>query len=60
MTDQTVREWGAVPAYGEALDAIMGEGALERFDAECQANMADFNASSRRLFQNFLSASGLL
>jgi GMP synthase-like glutamine amidotransferase len=60
MTDQTVREWGAVPAYGDALDAIMGEGALERFDAECQANMADFNASSRSLFQNFLSASSLL
>jgi GMP synthase-like glutamine amidotransferase len=59
MTDQTVREWGAIPAYGEALDAMMGEGALERFDAECQTNMADFNTSSRTLFGNFLRTTGL-
>ncbi|MBT6204455.1 MAG: type 1 glutamine amidotransferase [Alphaproteobacteria bacterium] len=59
MTAATVREWGAVPAYGDALGSIMGEGALERFDAECQARMAEFNAASRTLFRNFLVASGL-
>ncbi len=60
MTDRTVQEWGAVPAYSNALDAIMGEGALERFDAECSAHMPDFNAASRALFVNFLTASKLV
>lgn len=56
MTDQTVREWAAVPAYEQALDAVLGEGALERFDATCRENMASFNDASRVLFRNFLEA----
>jgi GMP synthase-like glutamine amidotransferase len=59
MTERTVQEWGAVPAYGDALDRMMGEGALDRLDAECRAHMADFKTSSRVLFDNFLSATGL-
>ena len=54
MTDQTVREWGAVPAYETSLEQAMGPGALSRFDDECGANMADFNQASRQLFDNFL------
>lgn len=59
MTATTVRDWAAVPAYARALDSVMGEGALERLDADCLANMDAFNAASRTLFANFLSASGL-
>lgn len=59
MTATTVREWARVPAYATALEAIMGAGALERFDARCRARMAEFNAASRLLFDNFLAASGL-
>ena len=54
MTDKTVREWGAVPAYETSLEQVLGPGALERFDVDCQANMGDFNRASRHLFDNFL------
>jgi GMP synthase-like glutamine amidotransferase len=53
MTSRTVQEWGCVPAYETSLEQTLGPGALERFDAECQANMADFNRASRQLFDNF-------
>ena len=59
MTATTVRDWAAVPAYARALDSVMGESAIERLDADCLANMSAFNAASRTLFANFLSASGL-
>ncbi|MBC6439885.1 MAG: type 1 glutamine amidotransferase [Rhodospirillales bacterium] len=59
MTATTVREWAAVPAYGKALDAVMGEGALERLDTACASGMADFNRASRLLFGNFLRLGGL-
>jgi GMP synthase-like glutamine amidotransferase len=54
MTDQTVREWGCVPAYETSLEQTLGPGALDLFDAECRDNMADFIAASRHLFDNFL------
>ncbi len=54
MTDKTVQEWGAVPAYQESLEKTLGAGALDRFDEECRANMGDFNNASRQLFDNFL------
>jgi len=60
MTATTVRDWAAVPAYERSLEAIMGEGALDRFDAACAANMTEFNAASRRLFDNFLHATRLV
>jgi GMP synthase-like glutamine amidotransferase len=59
MTERTVAEWGAVPAYARALDATMGQGALARFEADCAGRMAEFNRASRRLFDNFLDATGL-
>ena len=59
MTATTIQEWATVPVYGATLDAMMGAGALERFDADCRQNMAQFNTASRRLFDNFLAASGL-
>ena len=54
ITGDTVREWGAVPAYEQALERAMGEGALAAFEADAAAHMADFNRSARRIYDNFM------
>ena len=59
LTPATVTEWGEVPAYACALDQTLGQGALPRFDAEARAHMPAFNRDSRRIYDNFMKASGL-
>jgi GMP synthase-like glutamine amidotransferase len=58
ITDRTVPEWGAVPAYGQALERALGAGALAGFEAEAAAGMADFNRNARRIYDNFMRISG--
>ena len=36
LTPATVTDWAAVPAYAEALDSALGEGALQRLDADAR------------------------
>lgn len=60
MTDETIPEWGRVPAYAASLEATLGSAALADMERACAAGMAAFNASSRRLFDNFLEAGGLV
>ena len=54
ITGDTVREWGEVPAYEQALERAMGEGALAAFEADAAAHMADFNRNARRIYDNFM------
>ena len=54
ITAATVREWGAVPAYGQALDRAMGEGALARLETEVATHLADFNRNARCIYDNFM------
>ncbi len=54
ITERTVREWGAVPAYGQALERALGPDALARFEADASAGMADFNRNARRVYDNFM------
>ena len=54
ITRDTVREWGAVPAYEQALERAMGKGALAAFKADAAAHMADFNRNARRIYENFM------
>ena len=54
ITSNTVREWGAVPAYEQALERAMGEGALAGFETDAAAHMADFNRNARRIYDNFM------
>ena len=58
ITPRTVREWGAVPAYGRALERALGTDALARFEADAAAGMADFNRNARRIYDNFMRISG--
>ena len=54
ITADAVREWGAVPAYRQALENALGADALVGFEAEAAANMADFNRNARRIYGNFM------
>ena len=58
ITERTVREWGAVPAYGQALERALGPDALARFEADASAGMAGFNRNARRIYDNFMRISG--
>ena len=54
ITGDTVPQWGDVPAYEEALERAMGEGALAAFEAGAAASMADLNRSARCIYDNFM------
>ena len=54
ITEKTVPEWGAVPAYGQGLERALGPGALARFEADAAAGMVGFNRNARRLYDNFM------
>ena len=53
IKDTTVNEWGCVPEYKSALEAQLGEGALEKFDKEAKSNMSQMNNYSQILYTNF-------
>lgn len=55
MTAGTVSEWGAIPAYAQALETALGPGALQRLDRDTAARMPAFNAAARRLYDNFMA-----
>ena len=53
IKDTTVNEWGCVPEYKSALEAQLGERALEKFDKEAKSNMSQMNNYSQILYTNF-------
>ena len=55
----TVRNWGEVPAYKVALESTLGPEALGEIDQAASASMDRFTQVSRRLYDNFMSASNL-
>lgn len=59
LTPATVGEWGRIPAYANALEGTLGQGALPRLDAEARMHMTDFNRGSRLIYDNFMTATGL-
>jgi GMP synthase-like glutamine amidotransferase len=52
-TERTIPEWAAVPEYAASLEAVMGAGAVARFDAEVASALPEFNRLARRLYDNF-------
>ena len=59
ITETTVSEWAAVPAYREALEKTLGAEALPQFRADTEAQMANFNRTARQLYDNFMAATGV-
>jgi GMP synthase-like glutamine amidotransferase len=50
---ETVANWGAVPAYRQALESTLGRGALAVLDADAAKHMAGFLDNASRLYRNF-------
>ena len=59
ITPTTVSDWAAVPAYQAALEENLGADALPQFRADTAAHMPAFNLDARRLYENFMAATGL-
>ena len=53
---ETVDNWGAVPAYREALERTLGKEALSELKADANANMRDLTDNARKLYRNFRRA----
>ena len=49
----TVRQWGEVPQYRDALEASLGAGALQKLDDEARAHMPEMNRLAGLLYENF-------
>ena len=61
LTDMTVREWGALPEYANALALVMGAGALPRLEADIAAHLGELRGVARQVFINFVAiAQGVL
>jgi len=53
LTPTTVAEWGDIPAYANALENALGEGAMAGMQSESDRRMGEFNALSSLLYRNF-------
>jgi GMP synthase-like glutamine amidotransferase len=60
FTPQTVAGWRSLPGYVSALEREHGAGAYERLLAECWPLMPAMAASTRQVWQNFKTVSGLV
>ena len=54
LQNSTIPEWGAVPAYGEALDQLQGPGSLGSLQADAEPYFPLFARNARQLLHNFL------
>lgn len=59
VEDSTVDDWGAIPAYHDALDASLGPQGLDGFRADCASHMPGFNHLARRLWDNWRRTVGV-
>lgn len=56
VTETTVQEWGAIPAYKRALEKTLGADALPKLEQDVAGALPEMLKASRRLFANFLGA----
>ena len=50
----TVENWGAIPAYAEALTSTLGEGALLDLKKNSDENMSQCLSCARQIYKNFM------
>ena len=53
IKSNTVRDWGCIPEYKNALEDSLGSGALNKFENEAAINMKDMNMYATILYKNF-------
>ncbi len=58
ITQSTVPDWNAIPAYRAALEKSLGEGGASDLEAAAARRLAEFNAHAARLYGNWRQATG--
>ncbi|MGR8947292.1 MAG: type 1 glutamine amidotransferase [Gammaproteobacteria bacterium] len=56
VTNETVAEWGAVPAYKTSLEKSLGPNGLADFARQTGAHLAAFNCNAKRFYENWKTA----
>lgn len=54
LEEDTIGNWGTVPAYEAALAQVRGPGALAALEQEAAPLMPDFTSHARLLYRNFM------
>jgi GMP synthase-like glutamine amidotransferase len=54
IEENTISDWGNIPAYAAALERTHGEGALARMAEAAKPHMANFAADAEQLYRNFM------
>ncbi|MEM9498407.1 MAG: type 1 glutamine amidotransferase [Pseudomonadota bacterium] len=54
ITEDTVAEWGSIPAYRASLEEIFGQDGLPKLAGQVEKRLADFRHSAKRLNDNFM------
>jgi GMP synthase-like glutamine amidotransferase len=54
ITEETVTDWGRIPAYRASLEAALGPGASERLAVRTLALLPEFNQTAKTLSDRFL------
>lgn len=56
VEEDTVDNWGKVPAYRDALMNTLGEQGLNNLNAEADKNMASFLSCAESIYRNFMKS----
>ncbi len=59
VEDDTVRNWGAIDAYRQALESTLGPGSIDALAADADRHMDGFVSDAEQLYRNFMSAAYL-
>ena len=54
IEENTIADWGNIPAYAAALERTHGPGALPRMAETAKPHMANFSADAEKLYRNFM------
>ncbi|MBS0253071.1 MAG: type 1 glutamine amidotransferase [Proteobacteria bacterium] len=54
IEDNTIEDWGNIPAYAQALERTHGSGALQRMAEAAKPHTANFAADAEMLYRNFM------
>ena len=54
IESDTVENWGAIPAYSEALINTLGQGALSDLKKNTDENMSQCLSCAKQIYKNFM------
>ena len=60
FSPQTVAAWSSLPGYRNVLERELGVDGYEKLKAQCYPLMPDMARNTRKLYENFKKASGLI